>query len=520
MDNNEIGKNMIHARKALSELSGYPLSYEQTTNATISKMIKSNKPKSLKVRSYKTNNSYRMLRESRNQNIKILKNIDKKLLLIASSLLLIPKILNKEQAMQTNKPVKFEDYKKGELQPSGPTGYKISKNALSKLKSYESFKDKAYKLPGEKYWTIGYGHNGPDVSPYDKIDRQQAEQLLAKDLNEFEYVISKNVKVPLTQNMFDALVMFTYNVGIGAFLQSTLLKKLNSGDYEGAKNEFYRWNKGSNKQVLEGLVNRRKYEAELFGKDITKDNKINQPKIKEKKNYEGKSTTQSKTSKDIGKYVLQNNKVKLSENMKAYLKSVGGSGVVTSSLRKHVPGQRFEKSHASGNKVDIGLGGLTQEEVIKTAVPFMKHPATVHVAFECLGRSNKESIAISKNIVNIIYARYPDIKKRVQNGNLLIYHWGWQYGNGPHLDILMSPNKLGLNKTNAESSKNVIKATHNSNNAILPTTKRNIVNDSKQVPTNKNISIENKPTSSFHKGKMNTINPILIGKNTNTRKKI
>lgn len=75
--------------------------------------------------------------------------------------------------------------------------------------------------------------------------------------------MSKYVKVKLTQNQFDALVSFVYNVGVGAFRTSTLLRKLNNGDYVGAAAEFKRWKFGGGKE-LPGLVRRRKAEEQLF----------------------------------------------------------------------------------------------------------------------------------------------------------------------------------------------------------------------------------------------------------------
>ncbi len=86
---------------------------------------------------------------------------------------------------------------------------------------------------------------------------------LAQDLKKFESAVNTAVKVPINQNQFDALVSLTYNIGIGAFKDSTLLKKLNVKDYKGAAEQFPRWNRGGGR-VLNGLVKRRKIEMELF----------------------------------------------------------------------------------------------------------------------------------------------------------------------------------------------------------------------------------------------------------------
>lgn len=111
--------------------------------------------------------------------------------------------------------------------------------------------------------TIGVGHTGPDVKTGMTISREQAMELLADDVYEAEHSVNTLVKVPLNQNQFDALVSFVFNVGGSAFGKSTLLKKLNAGDYEGASKEFSRWNKAGGRELL-GLTKRRLAEARLF----------------------------------------------------------------------------------------------------------------------------------------------------------------------------------------------------------------------------------------------------------------
>jgi hypothetical protein len=88
--------------------------------------------------------------------------------------------------------------------------------------------------------------------------------MLAEDVRRFENCVNDAVKVPLTQNQFDALVSFTFNVGCGALRESTLLRELNDRDYNAARREFARWNKGGGR-VLPGLTRRRAAEAKLFG---------------------------------------------------------------------------------------------------------------------------------------------------------------------------------------------------------------------------------------------------------------
>lgn len=143
----------------------------------------------------------------------------------------------------------------------------VSNNCITLIKKYEGFRSKPYKCPAG-IWTIGYGStfyiNGEKVSQHDsEISETFASELLENVVNDFAIKIDRLIKVSLNQNQFDALVSFTYNVGIGAFSKSTLLKKLNNADFDGASKEFKRWNKANGK-VLNGLVNRRNDESKLF----------------------------------------------------------------------------------------------------------------------------------------------------------------------------------------------------------------------------------------------------------------
>lgn len=111
--------------------------------------------------------------------------------------------------------------------------------------------------------TIGWGHTAPWVRVGDRITQERADADLQQDLENVEYQVFKAVNVHLTQGQFDALVSFTFNLGIGNLKSSTLLKKLNAGDFDGAAAEFPKWNH-SNGQVLDGLTKRRKAEQQLF----------------------------------------------------------------------------------------------------------------------------------------------------------------------------------------------------------------------------------------------------------------
>lgn len=111
--------------------------------------------------------------------------------------------------------------------------------------------------------TIGYGHTGADVKPGMTISQKQADKLLEKDLAIASESIKKYVKVPLTQNEFDALTSFVFNVGEGNFKKSSLLRYINEENFNAASNEFNKWvySKG---EALAGLTSRRDDERSLF----------------------------------------------------------------------------------------------------------------------------------------------------------------------------------------------------------------------------------------------------------------
>lgn len=113
--------------------------------------------------------------------------------------------------------------------------------------------------------TIGVGHTGPDVRPGLRITLDQSRKWFRQDIDRFEDLVERSVKVPLSDNQFGALVSFAFNVGEGNFLRSTLLKKLNQGDYDSVPSELNKW-VYSKKKRLQGLVNRRAQEGALWGK--------------------------------------------------------------------------------------------------------------------------------------------------------------------------------------------------------------------------------------------------------------
>jgi len=142
---------------------------------------------------------------------------------------------------------------------------RISPEGLTLIKRFEGLRLHAYQDVGG-VWTIGYGTtrtpDGP-VAEGQRITQTEAEAFLADDVREFEQGVDAAVTVGVTQPMFDALVSLAYNVGLGAFRGSTLLRKLNARDWEGAAAEFARWNKVG-QTVVDGLTRRRAEEAAVF----------------------------------------------------------------------------------------------------------------------------------------------------------------------------------------------------------------------------------------------------------------
>lgn len=134
------------------------------------------------------------------------------------------------------------------------------------IKKHEGLRLKAYLPTSYDVWTIGYGHTSTAYEGM-VITEEKAEKLLRADLKWVRDVLAKEVKVPLTQEQYDALASFIFNLGGTNFRTSTLLRKLNAYDYVGAADEFLRWNKqrqGGRMVVLRGLTKRRTEERALF----------------------------------------------------------------------------------------------------------------------------------------------------------------------------------------------------------------------------------------------------------------
>lgn len=147
---------------------------------------------------------------------------------------------------------------------------KTSQRGIDLIRELEGFSAKPYLCPAGKS-TIGYGHAIQPGELFERISQEEAEALLIKDIKWAETAVNTQVESDLTQNQFDALVSFVYNIGANAFRLSTMLRLLNSGDYNGAARQFSRWI-NSNGKPLNGLVRRRQMERALFEDKNDSDN--------------------------------------------------------------------------------------------------------------------------------------------------------------------------------------------------------------------------------------------------------
>lgn len=143
---------------------------------------------------------------------------------------------------------------------------KTSDAGIALIKRYEGLRLEAYLCPAG-VWTIGYGHTSAAGKPVVKagmtITPEEADDILRRDLGGYEQGVLSLVEVEISQNQFDALVSFAYNVGVGALAKSTLLKRVNAQRFDEVPAEFMKWTKAGGRE-LKGLVRRRRDEAKLW----------------------------------------------------------------------------------------------------------------------------------------------------------------------------------------------------------------------------------------------------------------
>jgi len=141
----------------------------------------------------------------------------------------------------------------------------INKAGLALIRKFEGCRLHAYPDPATRGepWTIGYGHTGKDVAPNSTITVEEANQLLIQDISRVAAAVDLECRVPLSENQFAAVCCLVYNIGIGAFQKSTLLRLLNESRIREAADQFPRWNQAGGKPML-GLTRRRAAEKALF----------------------------------------------------------------------------------------------------------------------------------------------------------------------------------------------------------------------------------------------------------------
>nr|DAF78405.1 MAG TPA: Lysozyme [Caudoviricetes sp.] len=146
---------------------------------------------------------------------------------------------------------------------------KISQVGIDLIKQFEGYRGNAYPDPatGAEPWTIGYGTtiypNGSKVKKGDTASQVRAEEYLRHDVAKFESGVSALLTAPTTQGQFDAMVSLAYNIGLGNFGKSTLLKKHNARCYTCAADQFRVWNRANGK-VMNGLTKRRAAERQVY----------------------------------------------------------------------------------------------------------------------------------------------------------------------------------------------------------------------------------------------------------------
>lgn len=398
--------------------------------------------------------------------------------------------------------MKYSQEYSGGYGESGLSQGKTSDKGVKALLQYEGFDEVAVDREGDGVLTIGYGHKGKDVKPGQKITRQQATELFKRDLKPREDAVNRLVKVPITQNMFDALVSFVYNCGEGNFRNSDTLRLLNKKDYKGAaermKTEYI--NKGT--KFEKGLRARREKESAMFATDIGADGKLKQLAI----NGEITGVTDAGAIRrygngtKVGNYTLQNPVahdgkyyIDLSERAEAYLRESGGKGIVTSGAEgNHGKGT---VSHGSGNKIDVVAAKNTNEEWALTAIPFIKNKHTAYINFEDFDDNRFNAIK------QIIYSKISsDLKNKCESKAKYSFDkykrflFNYHTGGGLHLDIGILPNAY------SEQESLPVKETPKKEQPKKQPTKKPNNQTNKSKPASTNTSVKTPANQSGNKG--------------------
>lgn len=408
--------------------------------------------------------------------------------------------------------------------PSKRSKGKTSDAMVNHLKQFESLRLKAYKpTKNEKYYTIGYGHYGKDVKPDMVITKEKAEELFRNDLKRFENAVNKHVKVDITQNQFDALVSFTYNLGEGALAKSTLLKKLNAGDYIGASEEFKKYDKQTKRdkkgkpikdakgktvvETLAGLTKRRKYESDLFKRDIgTTTKAINTKPKKETITKISKKPTKSNVAQiggKVGGYTLKSNNVKISAESKSYLQGLEGSGIVTAGINGSHNKSKSGRGHADGYKLDFSVNDKSIKGWGDLIINLLKNKRTYRINLEYGKKtySLKEAQAIvayvKKNSKGLDYSKIRLIKET-------------KHSNGRHLDVVILSESEVMPKKAV--NKNEMTALNNASQSKITKTKTQQTNPQTTQKITSKVNNTSQNTANY--GAIGRINDRMTYKNS------
>ena len=488
----EIGRKMTNARKEFKKSPRYNEYYNPYTKTNITN------PQYHKVRPrYNPNNQGRRVSKYKKKNLSLLQKMEKLTRLLLAGILITAISLHNNNLAKhgLNEPTDYNDFggisgRFDDNDPKGRVKNKIIDEAIRQgvdpnlalgiAETESQFSQSARSGAGAigVFQLMPETAKGLNVDPYDEDDNIRGGIKYIKQLLE----------------MYDGdekKALAAYNWGMG---------NVNRKGLEKAPTE-------TKKYVPKVLTAKVKYEEARKGKATPSSSNVGQ-----------------KGGKVRG-YTLAKN-VKISEPMRKYLENTKGSGYITSGIRGN---STSAKSHTSGNKIDVAIDN-NKNNIIKIAVPFMFNPATVHVSFECLGpapnpfnsieakrKATIKSKQIADEIVRDIRNKYPEIDARIKNGSLqAITNWGWLYGTGPHLDILIDPNKVqSVNKDFQVTNESMKKAEVNIKNInAKPQPKLLTKNENKSDK----LTLNMKDNIRADKGKLNVLSHNQTYKNSNKKK--
>ena len=307
---------------------------------------------------------------------------------------------------------------------SGMSSGRMSQKGLNDLANLEGgYKLKAYD-DGYGILTIGVGHtgqvDGKPITPGMTITREKAEELFRKDIAKFEKAVNDRVKVPITQNMFDALVSLVFNTGENG--ANSVFAKINQGDFKGAAEAMKQINKVTDKKtgkkvVSQGLVNRRAKEVAKFLSDLDSNGKIKEEVSDPTKKYsdvqlsnyatksgggKGKADKTAVSGK-FGGYTTSKG-VQIGKSAAKVLSQIEGSGTITSGLGDT---HATKSKHYTGHAVDVGMGGVGNDKAVETCINFLKHPAVAWIYVETF----EKDLNWARGVVKAVKERVPQLCK-------------------------------------------------------------------------------------------------------------